>query len=175
MKTTGAIVLRDTAPSGPTSGVVYGQTGPKGGACADPAVAFSYQLRRRLRPIRVPECIITDAAGRPIAAITVDPVTGRRTRRELPVMARTPRRPCALLTGAWVRAADGHYTWTGEQGRERVRCGYVGEVPQLLCHMIATHQLTLGAARSILAARGNLVEHEMEMETSDGRPSRHHA
>ena len=46
----------------------------------DPGFAFSYRVRRLLRPIRVAPVKVYDGAGTCIALITTDPVTGERRR-----------------------------------------------------------------------------------------------
>lgn len=50
----GAFRTRDYAPSGSRSGLVFGVCGPKGGISGNPAIAFSYFVRRQLRPRRPP-------------------------------------------------------------------------------------------------------------------------
>ena len=76
----GSIAMADRLKSGKRTGLVIGGGGPQGGLSCDPAVAWAYHVRRMLRPIRVAPCTITDAAGNSIAVVTVDSVTGRRTR-----------------------------------------------------------------------------------------------
>lgn len=77
---TGKVMMRDHGPSGSVSGLVIGASGPQGGISVNPLTSLSYMIRRRMQPIRLPSCTVTDASGKVIAVITVDPVTGRRTR-----------------------------------------------------------------------------------------------
>lgn len=76
----GRLVLADRRPSGQGSGVVFGCIAPLGGVLLSPAVDFARSLRKRMRPITIAPTTIRDASGQVIATITVDPVTGKRTR-----------------------------------------------------------------------------------------------
>lgn len=58
--------------------------GTGGTLIQDPRVVLARMLRGRLKPIRIAPTIILDGGGRHIATITVDPVTGARTRTEVP-------------------------------------------------------------------------------------------
>lgn len=78
--TTGEVKMRDYAPSGSVSGLVIGATGPQGGISVNPLVKFGQMIRHRMQPLRIPATTVTDATGKVIATITVDPVTGKRTR-----------------------------------------------------------------------------------------------
>lgn len=69
MQTTGRITVGDYGKHGAKTGVVVGVTGPKGGACGNPAVAIAWQIRRALTVRPRNDCIVYDAAGQPIAII----------------------------------------------------------------------------------------------------------
>lgn len=79
------LAVVDRAPSGGKSGVVLGVTGPQGGISSrGPAHGVALKIRRALDPrtslIRVAPCAVLDAAGRRVATIVTDPVTGKRSR-----------------------------------------------------------------------------------------------
>lgn len=78
--TTGVFVMADRPRGRNSHGLVVGVMANPGGYLGNPATNFAWDLRRRLKPIRVAPTTITDAAGKVIATITVDPVTGKRTR-----------------------------------------------------------------------------------------------
>lgn len=48
-----------------------------------PPAHYQWQLKAKLLPVTAPQCIVYDPQGKPIARITVDPVTGERTREAL--------------------------------------------------------------------------------------------
>ena len=50
---------------------------------ASPATSAAYWLRRKMRPMIFSQTRVLDKDGRHIATITVDPVTGARTRTEI--------------------------------------------------------------------------------------------
>ena len=79
-KSTGRFVQIDRAPSGAQSGLVVGTAGSSSGISVDPAVAWAYMIRQKLKPIRVADCLIYDSTGKLIAKIVTDSVTGQRTR-----------------------------------------------------------------------------------------------
>ena len=46
------------------------------------------------------------------------------------------------------------YRWTGPDGEPKVLCGYVArDMDALLCHLLATHTMTLDKARRSVAQR----------------------
>lgn len=51
---------------------------------------------------------------------------------------------------------DTRHRWTGPDGRPPVRCGYEARDSEaMLCHLMATHELTLDKARRTVAQRTN--------------------
>lgn len=79
-KDTGEFQARVRNRGGRRKALVVGHVQPLGGQVANPATTFSRLLRQRLRLYRTAPCTVYDGAGRQIATITTDPVTGRRTR-----------------------------------------------------------------------------------------------
>lgn len=74
MKTTGGFAVADRTPTGTTSGVIYGATGPQGGISVNPAHRIAWRIRKALNPRTVllsrrPDCTVYDAAGQPVAVI----------------------------------------------------------------------------------------------------------
>lgn len=46
------------------------------------------------------------------------------------------------------------HRWTGPDGQPKVACGYVAaDQDAMLCHLLATHEMTLDKARRVLAQR----------------------
>jgi hypothetical protein len=63
---------------------------------------------------------------------------------------------CDRPTGPFLAAlgTDGRHRWTGPDGRPQVRCGYEArDADAMLCHLLATHELTLDKARRTVAQR----------------------
>lgn len=56
------------------------RTTSPGSIMGNPATDFAHAFRRKLKPIQVAPCVITNAEGVVIAEIHTDPVTGTRTR-----------------------------------------------------------------------------------------------
>jgi hypothetical protein len=79
----GSAFFSDYDRSGRRGALVIATTGVKGGTFANPATSFAWRFRSRLKPIDIKPTTITDAAGVVIATITVDPVTGKRTRTDV--------------------------------------------------------------------------------------------
>ena len=49
---------------------------------------------------------------------------------------------------------DSRHRWTGPDGRPPVRCGYEArDAEAMICHLLATHELTLDKARRMVAPR----------------------
>jgi hypothetical protein len=47
---------------------------------------------------------------------------------------------------------DSRHRWTGPDGRPQVKCGYEARGPEaIICHLLATHELTLDKARQTVA------------------------
>lgn len=78
----GRLTMADHRPSGQSAGLVVGRIAALGGTLGSPAVDFARSFRYRLKPIDIAPTTVRDASGRVIATITVDPVTGRRTRTQ---------------------------------------------------------------------------------------------
>ena len=52
-------------------------------------------------------------------------------------------------------AGPTRYRWTGPDGRSQIPCGYEArDADAMLCHLLATHAMTLDLARRALAKRG---------------------
>lgn len=79
---TGNVYMRlETSGKVHTGPYVIGRVGSL--TAPDPAVTWAYRVRRLLKPIRVAPTTVTDTNGKPIATITVDPITGIRTRKPI--------------------------------------------------------------------------------------------
>ena len=51
-------------------------------------------------------------------------------------------------------AGPTRYRWTGPDGRPQIPCGYdARDADAMLCHLLATHAMTLDLARRALAKR----------------------
>ena len=71
-KITGEIVMYDRSESGRKVSLRVGSAGAQGGISSDPAIRFSYLVRRALRPRCIAPVVIMDAAGKPVAQVTFD-------------------------------------------------------------------------------------------------------
>jgi len=65
---------------------------------------------------------------------------------------------CDRLTGHFLTepqaSGPSRYRWTGPDGRPQIPCGYdARDVDAMLCHLLATHAMTLDLARRTLAQR----------------------
>lgn len=65
---------------------------------------------------------------------------------------------CRASTGSFLRnsqaaGSDSGFRWSGPDGEPRVTCAYEArDGDAMLCHLLATHAMTLDAARRQLAA-----------------------
>ena len=51
---------------------------------------------------------------------------------------------------------DSRHRWTGPDGRPPVKCGYEArDADAMICHLLATHELTLDKARRSVGQRTN--------------------
>ena len=55
-------------------------SGKQGGGSGLPGVKWAMYVKRQMAPRTAPACTVYDVNGTPIAKITVDPVTGKRSR-----------------------------------------------------------------------------------------------
>jgi hypothetical protein len=63
---------------------------------------------------------------------------------------------CDRLTGPFLvePGTETRHRWTGPDGRPQIPCGYdARDVDAMLCHLLATHAMTLELARRTLAQR----------------------
>ena len=65
---------------------------------------------------------------------------------------------CDRPTGPFVSepGPDSRPRWTGPDGEPKVTCGYAARDAQaMICHLLATHEMTLDKARRTVAQRRN--------------------
>ena len=77
-RTSGALRMRDHAPSGSTSGVVIGVTGPSGGISSNPVDQLAYRVRQAFKPLVIAPAVVTGPDGRVLRTITYGPNGERR-------------------------------------------------------------------------------------------------
>ena len=75
---TGQLQMRDHAPSGASTGVVFGVSGPSGGISGNPALQIAYRIRKAFRPFTIAPAIVTGPDGKVLRTITYGP-NGERT------------------------------------------------------------------------------------------------
>ena len=74
---------KDRNPSGQMSALIVSVGKLDGGVQHSARSRFAFALRKRMRPINRAPAKVFDGAGRLIATIVVDPVTGQRTRQPI--------------------------------------------------------------------------------------------
>jgi hypothetical protein len=77
-RTTGALQMRDLAPSGTATGVIFGVTGPSGGISSNPGDQIAYRVRQAFKPLNIAPAVVTGPDGTILRTITYGPNGERR-------------------------------------------------------------------------------------------------